>query len=420
MSRTGKGASVFILVFLHDQASNWLERLPAGSIFTWEDFTTRFLVQFFPLGRNAKLQNDILMFQQHQGESLSKAWTRFKDLLQKVPHHGINLWLQVQIFYDHVNPATRRTIDQSAGGKLRDKNAEKSWALLEDLALYDNESWNNPWDFAKPVKAISFPQVVPSTSDRRLIELENQVQCLMEPHLALKKSIQVNKIASSCEICSSPHTHNIAWKTPNKILLITHIRIITKWEVIFEKFNDLPAHDNTGDSMARVNAIFVYHPKSDAPPRKGIKSLSKLLSPKYQSQPCLGEQDKGSSSPKHVYFINTITVIRKEDEYRETGTTESDAAEYICRNTIVEVEKEAEEGLDGSKPEIEEDESRNIKRNDLDDRAREDTMEEEEVEEESEGSKEETKEEEEDDPEYFNTFPTIEELGYHEWLLENS
>ncbi|GKA98207.1 hypothetical protein Tco_0826101 [Tanacetum coccineum] len=55
------------------------------------------------------------MFQQHQGESLSEAWTRFKDLLQKAPHHGIDLWLQVQILYDHVNPATKRTIDQSAG-----------------------------------------------------------------------------------------------------------------------------------------------------------------------------------------------------------------------------------------------------------------------------------------------------------------
>nr|GEU81174.1 zinc finger, CCHC-type [Tanacetum cinerariifolium] len=42
----------------------------------------------------AKLRNDILMFQQHHGETLSDAWTRFKDLLPKVPHHGINLWLQ--------------------------------------------------------------------------------------------------------------------------------------------------------------------------------------------------------------------------------------------------------------------------------------------------------------------------------------
>ncbi|GJT04925.1 hypothetical protein Tco_0839387 [Tanacetum coccineum] len=62
-----------------------------------------------------KLRNDILMFQQHQRESLSETWTRFQDLLQKVPHHDIDFWLQVQIFYDHVTPATRRTIDQSSG-----------------------------------------------------------------------------------------------------------------------------------------------------------------------------------------------------------------------------------------------------------------------------------------------------------------
>ncbi|GKC30788.1 zinc finger, CCHC-type containing protein [Tanacetum coccineum] len=30
-----------------DQAINWLERLPAGSISAWEDLTTRFLAQFF-------------------------------------------------------------------------------------------------------------------------------------------------------------------------------------------------------------------------------------------------------------------------------------------------------------------------------------------------------------------------------------
>ncbi|GJT43377.1 MAK10-like protein [Tanacetum coccineum] len=108
---------------LRDQASNWLERLPAGSISTWEDLTTRFLAQFFPPGRTAKLRNDILMFQQHHGKSLFEAWT---------------------------------PIDQSAGGKLRDLNPEESWAILEDLALYDNESWNDPRDFAKPVKAITF------------------------------------------------------------------------------------------------------------------------------------------------------------------------------------------------------------------------------------------------------------------------
>ncbi|GKB31432.1 hypothetical protein Tco_0870833 [Tanacetum coccineum] len=90
-----------------------------------------------------------------------------------------------------------RTIDQAAGGKLRDKNAEESWALLKDLALYDNESWNDPRDFAKPIKEISLPEDIPSTSDLRLIELENQVQRLMEAHLAPKSPVQVNKTTSS-------------------------------------------------------------------------------------------------------------------------------------------------------------------------------------------------------------------------------
>ncbi|GJS33431.1 MAK10-like protein [Tanacetum coccineum] len=119
--------------FLRDQASNWLERFTGGSISIWEDITTRFLAQFFPPGRTAKLRNDILMFQQHQGESLSEAWTH-----------------------------------------------------------------------------------VPSTSDRRLIELKNQVQRLMEAHLAPKKPIQVNKITSSCEICSGPLNTQYCMEDPEQ------------------------------------------------------------------------------------------------------------------------------------------------------------------------------------------------------------
>ncbi|GJT13336.1 hypothetical protein Tco_0860378 [Tanacetum coccineum] len=81
------------------------------------------------------------------------------------------------------NLYAKRTIDQSAGGKLRDLNIEESWALLEDLALYDNESWNDPRDFYKLVKSIALPQDVPSTSDRHLIELENQY-CMEDPEQA--------------------------------------------------------------------------------------------------------------------------------------------------------------------------------------------------------------------------------------------
>ncbi|GKA77500.1 hypothetical protein Tco_0783961, partial [Tanacetum coccineum] len=84
----------------------------------------------------------------------------------------------------------------ATSGKLRNKNAKESWALLEDLALYDNKSWNDPRDFVKPVKAITLPQDVSSTSDRRIIKLENEVQHLMEAHLAPLQPTQVNRITT--------------------------------------------------------------------------------------------------------------------------------------------------------------------------------------------------------------------------------
>ncbi|GJR13161.1 hypothetical protein Tco_0795813 [Tanacetum coccineum] len=87
-----------------------------GSITTWEDLTT---------------------------QSLSEAWTHFKDSLQKVSHHGIDLWLQVQIFYDHVNPTTQIGIDYVAGGRHRKLRPKEAWATIESLAQYEDEGWDD-------------------------------------------------------------------------------------------------------------------------------------------------------------------------------------------------------------------------------------------------------------------------------------
>ncbi|GJT63543.1 hypothetical protein Tco_1007076 [Tanacetum coccineum] len=78
---------------------------------------------------------------------------------------------------------------------------------------------NDPREFAKPVKAIALPQDVPSTSDRRLIELENQVQRLMEAHLAPTQPTQVNKITTPCEIYSGPHDTQYCMKNPEQAIV---------------------------------------------------------------------------------------------------------------------------------------------------------------------------------------------------------
>ncbi|GJU24817.1 MAK10-like protein [Tanacetum coccineum] len=281
---------------LRDQASNWLERLPAGSITTWEDLTTRFLAQFFPPGRTAKLRNDILMFQQHHGESLFEAWTRFKDLLQKVPHHGIDLWLQ---------------------------------ALLEDLALYDNESWNDPRDFAKTVKAIALPQDVPSTSDRRLIELKNQVQCLMEDHLALTQPTQVTKSLPHVRSAVVLTTLSIAWKIPNKPLLNMYPRVPMKRE------QQSDSHDSTEENKEEERGNPKNHPDSPTPPDPSIAFITEkvlqfnslfellgLVSPSPNAKLVCTKEEDGD-----MMFIE---IIPKDDNsHKEEPRPEVEEVEYF-------------------------------------------------------------------------------------------
>ncbi|GJY66319.1 hypothetical protein Tco_0468557 [Tanacetum coccineum] len=57
---------------------------------------------------------------------------------------------------------------------------------------------------------------VPSISDSRFIELENQVQHMMEAHLAQTKPVQVKKIASSCEIYNGPHDTQYFMEDPER------------------------------------------------------------------------------------------------------------------------------------------------------------------------------------------------------------
>nr|GEV20011.1 putative reverse transcriptase domain-containing protein [Tanacetum cinerariifolium] len=43
-------------------------------------------------------------------------------------------------------------IDHTGGGKLCDKKVDKSWEIIENLALYDHEGWNDSKDHIKPAE----------------------------------------------------------------------------------------------------------------------------------------------------------------------------------------------------------------------------------------------------------------------------
>ncbi|GJR26989.1 hypothetical protein Tco_1103221 [Tanacetum coccineum] len=244
-------------------------------------------------------------------------------------------------------------IDDAAGRRLRKLRPEE--ALLEDLALYDNKSWNDLRDFTKAVKAIALPQDVPSTSDRRLIELENQVQRLMEAHLALTQPTQVNKITTQCEICSGPYDTYVYIEDPEQACV---------------DYASSRTNENGGQGGKEVH----HRPRTKAPKRVHFVNSIVILSTDSDT-----EEDDSSTNKRD---LNLDGVIKGKEGVKEQDKKEN------------EIETDME--VDG---EIEEEESKF----------------------ETDEEVEEIIEEEEDkqDGENFNSFPTMEELTHHEWILKN-
>ncbi|GJY78373.1 hypothetical protein Tco_0484174 [Tanacetum coccineum] len=230
-----------------------------------------------------------------------------------------------------------------------------SWDIRGPAPLWTNESWIDQRNFAKRSWQSLFflPQDGPRTSDRRLIELESQVQCLMEAHLAPTQPTQVNKVTTSCEIYSGPDDTQYCMEDPKQAFLNTHPRVPMKWEfekalldfdshqerrlshlrtqlgqqqddrigkinllwkTISEKLNDISTPENAGNSMAPKSIAVISHVKREELRKKGIKRPLKLFSQKYLSPASIKELNKNLSAPKRVHFINLIVILSTDSD----------------------------------------------------------------------------------------------------------
>ncbi|GJR87721.1 hypothetical protein Tco_0211732 [Tanacetum coccineum] len=99
--------------------------------------------------------------------------------------------------------------------------------------------------------------------------------------------------------------------------MISKINLL--WKTVFEKLDDTPARNTTRNPTAQMNFASIDYLTKEELRGKGIKSPSKLLSPKYLSQSSLAEQNKNPSSLKCVYFVNSIIILNKENEALDEG-----------------------------------------------------------------------------------------------------
>ncbi|GJW56692.1 hypothetical protein Tco_0103423 [Tanacetum coccineum] len=90
----------------------------------------------------------------------------------------------------------------------------RSMHSFQGLTTKSPLSWHRPLAPSNRI-ASRCPEYIQPPSNR----LENQVQRLMEAHLAPTQPTQVNKITTSCEICSGPHNTQYCMEDPEQALV---------------------------------------------------------------------------------------------------------------------------------------------------------------------------------------------------------
>ncbi|GJY16359.1 hypothetical protein Tco_0386781 [Tanacetum coccineum] len=159
--------------------------------------------------------------------------------------------------------------------------------------------------------------------------------------------------------------------------------------------------------MAPKSIASISHVEREELRKKGIKSPSKLFSPKYLSLVSIKELNKNPSASKRVHFVNSIVILSKD-----CATKEDVSSTNVCRHDLGKMTRGNKEVKEQGKEEDEMETDVEVKK----------VIDEEESKFETDEEVEEILEEEEEDKydENFNSFPTMKELSHHEWLLKNS
>ncbi|KAH7848984.1 hypothetical protein Vadar_011351 [Vaccinium darrowii] len=137
---------------------------------------------------------------QERGESLVKAWERFKDLLLRMPHPGFEKIQLVEFFHLGLNAETIQHIEYSCkGDDFLSKTTDEGWDFLDDLA--DRQRALEPSDFDR--SGPSGSNVIPVTiRDQRLqAQVEKMAQKLEELEVRQTRPVHEVSIEEVCVWC---------------------------------------------------------------------------------------------------------------------------------------------------------------------------------------------------------------------------
>ena len=102
-----------------------------------------FLKFFFSTHRTNSLKRKIYTFVALENEKFYQCWERYLETLSAFPHHGFDIWLLVNHFYNGMSPAMKQLLETMCGGDFLRKNPKEAMDFLNYVAK-TSKAWDEP------------------------------------------------------------------------------------------------------------------------------------------------------------------------------------------------------------------------------------------------------------------------------------
>ncbi|GJY64323.1 reverse transcriptase domain-containing protein [Tanacetum coccineum] len=153
----------------------WLDKEPSRSILTWDD-----------------------LFE----ETFSEAWDHFKDLLRACPHHGFTELLQLDTFYNGLNPSDQDSLNSATDGNLLERSAQDVLKIIKNKSKV-HTSRN------KPIVSQAKESNVDSSEIASVVAsaVTSAMTAMFKQHRVTPSPASVKAIEESCVTCGGAHSY---------------------------------------------------------------------------------------------------------------------------------------------------------------------------------------------------------------------
>ncbi|GKB47234.1 hypothetical protein Tco_0897987 [Tanacetum coccineum] len=245
----------------------------------------------------------------------SSSMDSFQGLTPKAPHHGIDLWLQIQFFMIMSRFILRMRLIASPTANSVTRTLKNLGKSLRTSLFTTMRARMIQGTSAKPVKAISTSQSTSKTPDRRLLELEDQIMFLLKkPQTAPGTSstyipkAHVKAVTSYAPPRSLNHTPR-----QNSFTFRERVRPNPQPKALDTSF-EARVRDYMATHTERMerfqNAIFKQQQEINDKMAEMFKLLKELTTSRTLEKVLVREEARHPIT-KHV---NSISLIRMEDE----------------------------------------------------------------------------------------------------------